>query len=278
MVLAAAAGRTTKIRLFPAVSILSTDDPVRVFQQYVTLDLVSGGRAELLVGRGSFIESFPLFGYSLDDYDQLFAEKLDLLLKIRDEEVVTWSGRFRSPIQGQGIYPRPDRPLPVRVAVGGTPQSVVRAASRGLPLALAIIGGSPERFAALTELHRRTLVENGHDPASAPISVHAHGFVSPSLEQAEQEFYPSYAAAMTGLGRERGWGPMTRDQFRWMAGPDGSLVIGDPAMVAEKILRWQEILGFNRFELHLSVGTMPHELVIRSIESLGCEVAPLLRS
>lgn len=278
VVLAAAAGRTSKIRLFPAVSVLSTDDPVRVFQQYATLDLVSSGRAELLVGRGSFVESFPLFGYSLHDYDDLFSEKLDLLLKIRDEAVVDWSGEFRPPIQGLGVYPRPERLLPIRVAVGGTPQSVVRAASRGLPLALAIIGGSPDGFSALTDLHRRTLVESGHAPALAPTSVHAHGFVAGSLEEAMEVFYPSYSVAMNRLGRERGWGPMTRDQFEWMSGPDGSLVIGDPELVASKILRWREVLGFNRFELHISVGTIPHEKVLESISLLGEGVGPLVRS
>ena len=276
-VLAAAAGRTSKIRLFPAVSILSTDDPVRVFQQYATVDLMSSGRAELLVGRGSFIESFPLFGYALEDYDELFAEKLDLLLQIRDNERVTWSGRFRSPINDQGIYPRPERPLPIRVAVGGTPQSIIRAATRGLPVALAIIGGSPDRFRALTELHRRTLVESGFDPAEVPLSVHAHGYLADTTDQAADEFYSSYAFAMTRLGRERGWGPMNRAQYDMMRGPGGSLVLGDPQTVADKILRWKEVLGVNRFELHVSVGTLPHHQVLRSIELLGTEVAPLVR-
>jgi probable LLM family oxidoreductase len=276
-VLAAAAGRTSKIRLFPAVSILSTDDPVRVFQQYATVDLMSSGRAELLVGRGSFIESFPLFGYALEDYDELFAEKLDLLLQIRDNERVTWSGRFRSPINDQGIYPRPERPLPIRVAVGGTPQSIIRAATRGLPVALAIIGGSPDRFRVLAELHRRTLVESGFDPAEVPLSVHAHGYVADTTDQAADEFYSSYAFAMTRLGRERGWGPMNRAQYDTMRGPEGSLVLGDPQTVAAKILRWKEVLGVNRFELHVSVGTLPHHQVLRSIELLGTEVAPLVR-
>ena len=276
-VLAAAAGRTSKIRLFPAVSVLSTDDPVRVFQQYATLDLVSSGRAELLVGRGSFIESFPLFGYDLDDYNELFAEKLDLLLQIRDNEQVSWSGRFRTPIHDQGIYPRPERPLPIRVAVGGTPESIVRAASRGLPVALAIIGGSPDRFRVLAELHRRTLIDSGFDPAEVPLSVHGHGYIADSNEQAAEEFYPSYAAAMSRIGRERGWGPMTRQQYDAMRGPDGSLVLGDPETVAAKILRWQEVLGVTRFELHVSVGTLPHTQVLRSIELLGTRVAPLVR-
>ncbi|HJS72319.1 MAG TPA: Atu2307/SP_0267 family LLM class monooxygenase [Acidimicrobiia bacterium] len=277
VVLAAAAGRTSKIRLFPAVSILSTDDPVRVFQQYATLDLVSSGRAELLVGRGSFIESFPLFGYDLQNYDELFAEKLDLLLQIRDNEAgLEWSGRFRPPIQGQGIYPRPERKLPVRVAVGGTPQSIVRAATRGLPVALAIIGGSPDRFTAFADLHRRTLVESGYDPAEVPLSVHAHGYVADDDEQAVEDFYGPYAAAMTGLGRERGWGPMTKQQFDLMRSPEGSLVLGEPETVAAKILRWKEVLGVNRFELHISVGTLPHDKVLRSIELLGSKVRPLI--
>jgi probable LLM family oxidoreductase len=277
VVLAAAAGKTSTIRLFPAVSILSTDDPVRVFQQFATLDLVSSGRAELLVGRGSFIESFPLFGYSLDDYNELFAEKLDLLLAIRNaEDDINWSGRFRPPIQGQGVYPRPERQLPVRVAVGGTPQSIIRAASRGLPVALAIIGGSPDRFKALADLHRKTLVENGYDPAEVPLSVHAHGYVADTDDKAVEDFYPSYAAAMTRLGRERGWGPMTKQQFDMMRSPDGSLVLGDAETVGKKILRWREVLGVNRFELHVSVGTMDHEDVLRSIELLGTKVGPIV--
>lgn len=277
--LAAIAGRTSTIRLFPAVSVLSTDDPVRVFQQYATLDAISSGRAELLVGRGSFIESFPLFGFSLGDYDELFAEKLDLLLKIRDSEgPLSWSGRFRPPINEQGVYPRPEQPtLPVRVAVGGTPQSIVRAASRALPVALAIIGGSPDRFKALADLHRRTLAEHGFDPDDAPLSVHGHGYVAESNEQAAEEYYPSYAAAMSRIGRERGWGPMTRDQFDLMRSPAGSLVLGDPETVAAKIIRWREVLGVNRFELHVSVGTLPHARVLNSIRLLGNEVAPLVR-
>jgi probable LLM family oxidoreductase len=278
VVLAAGAGRTSKIRLFPAVSILSTDDPVRVFQQYATLDVISSGRAELLVGRGSFIESFPLFGYSLDDYNELFAEKLDLLLKIRDTEgEIEWSGRFRAPIHGQGVYPRPERELPIRVAVGGTPQSILRAASRGLPVALAIIGGSPDRFTALADLNRRTLVESGYDPEQIPLSVHGHGYIADTNEQAAEEYYPSYAAAMTRIGRERGWGPMTREQFDWMRSEEGSLVLGDVETVAAKILRWKEILGINRFELHVSVGTMTHDKVLRSIELLGTKVGPIVR-
>jgi len=278
VVLAAIAGQTERIRLSPAVSVLSSDDPVRVFQRYATLDLVSNGRAELLVGRGSFIESFPLFGYSLNDYDGLFAEKLDLLLAIRDNERVTWSGEFRAPIEDQGIYPRPQQdPLPVWVGVGGTPQSIIRAGERGLPVALAIIGGDPRSFSALAELHRRTLSDSGYDPDTVPLAVHAHGHIADSSEQAAEEFYPSYAAAMTRIGRERGWGPMTRAQFEMMRSPEGSLVLGTPQEVAAKILRWKEFLGISRFMLHVSVGTMQHEQVMRSIELLGTEVSQIVR-
>ncbi len=278
VVLAAIASRTERIRLSPAVSVLSSDDPVRVFQRYATLDLLSNGRAELLVGRGSFIESFPLFGYSLEDYDELFSEKLDLLLAVRDSEHVTWSGRFRSPIDDIGVYPRPIQdPLPVWVGVGGTPASIVRAARRGLPVALAIIGGSPDRFAVLADLYRRTLEDSGFDPASIPLAVHAHGYVADDPDRAAEDFYPSYVRAMSRIGRERGWGPMTRPQFDAMRRPEGSLVLGDPERVARKILRWREVLGISRFMLHISVGTMPHDRVLRSIELLGTDVADVVR-
>lgn len=276
VILAAIAARTQRIKLSPAVTILSTDDPVRVFQRFATLDLISSGRAELLVGRGSFIESFSLFGHDLSDYDELFGEKLDLLLQIRDNEHVTWSGRFRTPIDGQGIYPRPERPLPIWLGVGGNPGSMVRAGERGLPVALAIIGGSPDRFAVLGEIHRRSLAASGYDPATVPLAVHAHGYVADSDEQAAEEFYPSYAAAMSAIGKERGWPPMTRTQYDAMRAPGGSLVMGTPEQVAEKILRWRDVLGIDRFMLHISVGTMPHEKVKRSIELLGTKVAPLL--
>ena len=277
VILAAAAGRTERIRLSSAVIILSSADPVRTFQDFATLDQVSSGRAELMVGRGSFIESFPLFGYSLGDYESLFSEKLDLLLELREDEKVTWSGRHRPPIEGQGIYPRPlQEPLPVWVAVGGTPESIVRAGSRGLPVALAIIGGGPGRFAVLADLHRRTLGEHGHDPTEAPLAVHGHGFVADSTEQAADDYYASYAIAMTQLGRERGWGPMSRGQYEAMRSPEGSLVLGDPRTVADKIVAWRQILGIERFMLHISVGTLPHDQVLRSIELLGTEVAPLV--
>ncbi len=278
IVLAAIAARTNRIRLTPAVVILSSDDPVRVFQQYATLDLLSQGRTELMVGRGSFIESFPLFGYNLGDYDQLFAEKLDLLLKIRDNVKVDWEGKFRSPIEGQGIYPRPHQdPLPVWVAVGGSPESMVRAGERGLPVALAIIGGIPDRFSVLGDIHRRSLVAAGFDPEAVPLAVHAHGYVANDSEQAAEDFYGPYAVVMTQLGRERGWSPMTRIQYDGMRGPGGSLVLGNPAQVAEKIVRWGRVLGINRFMLHISVGTLPHEKVMQAIELFGSEVAPLVR-
>ncbi|HSR43916.1 MAG TPA: LLM class flavin-dependent oxidoreductase [Acidimicrobiia bacterium] len=276
IVLAAAAGRTSRIRLIPAVIILSSADPVRTYQDFATLDLLSSGRAELLVGRGSFIESFPLFGYSLADYDELFAEKLDLLLLIHENERVTWSGRFRPPIDDQPVYPRHEQ-LPISVAVGGTPASVIRAAQRGLPITLAIIGGSPDRFAVLTDLHRRTLVASGFDPADAPPALHAHGYIADGSEQAAEEFYPSYAIAMSQLGSERGWGPMTRQQYDMMRGPGGSLVLGDVETVARKILHLRDMLGIDRFMLHISVGTLPHDKVLRSIELLGTRVAPLIR-
>jgi alkanesulfonate monooxygenase SsuD/methylene tetrahydromethanopterin reductase-like flavin-dependent oxidoreductase (luciferase family) len=248
-----------------------------VFQQFATLDLLSEGRAELMVGRGSFIESFPLFGQDLADYDELFAEKLDLLLKIRDNERITWKGRFRAPLEDQLVLPRPAQdPFPVWVAVGGNPASMVRAGLRGLPVALAIIGGDPERFAGLADVHRRALREAGHDPAEVPLAVHAHGYVADTTEQAAEEYYDSYAVAMSRLGRERGWGPMTRMQYDAMRGPSGSLVMGDPEEVAGKILRWKDILGISRFMLHVSVGTLPHDKVLRSIELLGTKVAPLV--
>lgn len=276
VVLAAAAGRTKQIKLSSAVTVLSSDDPVRVYQQFATLDIVSSGRAELMLGRGSFIESFPLFGYSLSDYEALFREKLDLLLAIRDNERVTWSGAFRAAIDDLGVYPRPDHPVPIWIGVGGTLESVVRAAQRGLPVALAIIGGSPDRFAVLSQRHRYELNEAGFSPDDAPLAVHAHGHIAPSMEQAVEEFYPSYAATMTQLGRERGWGPMTRDEFKVMAGPKGSLVIGTPEDVAEKILRWRDVLDVNRFMLHISVGTMDHAHVMRAIRMLGTEVRALV--
>jgi probable LLM family oxidoreductase len=276
-VLATAAGRTTDIRLTSAVTVLSSEDPVRVFQQYATLDLLSGGRAEIMAGRGSFIESFPLFGFGLDDYDELFAEKLDLLLKLRDSERVTWSGKHRAALEDQPVFPRPvQQPLPVWVAVGGNPQSVVRAGALGLPLALAIIGGEPARFAPLATLHRRAAEQFGNGPL--PVSINSHGFVADTSQAAADSFFATYADVMTRLGRERGWGAMTREQFDALTGLHGALVVGSPEQVAEKILFQQEVFGHQRFLMQSSLGAAPHREVLRSIELLGTEVAPLVRA
>ena len=277
VVLGAVAARTERIRLTSAVTVLSSDDPVRVFEQYATLDLLSAGRAEVMAGRGSFIESFPLFGYDLDDYDELFAEKLDLLLKLRDDERVTWSGRFRPAMADQPVFPRPvQEPLPVWVAVGGNPQSVVRAGALGLPLALAIIGGEPARFAPLATLHRRAAEKYGHGPL--PLSVNSHGFVADTSQAATESFYATYAEVMTALGRERGWGPMTPEQFAGLAGLQGAVVVGSPEQVVEKILFQHELFGHSRFLMQSSLGAAPHREVLRSIELFGTEVAPVVRA
>jgi probable LLM family oxidoreductase len=280
VVLAGAATRTKRIRLASAVTVLSSDDPVRVFQDFATLDLLSDGRAEIWAGRGSFVESFPLFGQDLDDYDELYAEKLDLLLALRSSERITWagSGRHRAPIDGVGVYPRPVQdPLPVWVGVGGTPQSVVRAASLGLPLTIAIIGGQPERFAPLVGLYRETLQRTAQ-PADLPIAINTHGFVAPSLDEAISTFYSPYATSMSQIGRERGWPPMSPQQFDALRSPRGSLVIGAPEQVAEKILFQHELFAHDRHLMHFSVGTMPHADVLRAIELFGTEVAPIVRA
>ncbi len=276
--LAAAATRTKHIRLSSAVTVLSSDDPVRVFQDFATLDLLSGGRAEIMAGRGSFIESFPLFGYDLGDYDELFAEKLDLLLKLRESERVTWSGRHRAPLEDVGVYPRPvQNPLPVWIAVGGTPQSVVRAALLGLPLAIAIIGGQPENFAPLARLYRQAANEAGHDAERLPISINSHAYVAETGQRAGDEYFPTYAAMMNRIGRERGWGPMGRRQFEAGRSPRGALVVGSPEEVVEKILYEHELFGNGRFMAQISVGTLPHDRVMRAIELFGTEVAPAVR-
>jgi probable LLM family oxidoreductase len=278
VVLAAVARTTQRIRLSSAVTVLSSDDPVRVFQDFATLDLLSGGRAEIMAGRGSFVESFPLFGQSLDDYDELFAEKLDLLLRLRDGDPVSWSGRHRAALENAVAYPRPiQQPLPVWVAVGGTPQSVVRAASLGLGLTVAIIGGEPARFAPLVGLYRDAAEQTGQDPAQLPVAINTHGFVAPSAEEAADVFFGPYVTAMSQIGRERGWPPMTREHFDAMRGPRGSLVLGSPEQVAEKILYQHELFAHDRHLMHLSVGTMPHADVLRAIELLGTKVAPAVR-
>ena len=276
--LAAAAARTRDIRLTSAVTVLSSDDPVRVFQDFATLDLISGGRAEIMAGRGSFIESFPLFGYDLADYDDLFAEKLELLLRLRESERVTWSGRHRPPLEHAGVYPRPlQDPLPVWVAVGGTPQSVVRTALLGLPLAIAIIGGQPERFAPLARLYREAASRAGHDPEDMRISINSHAYVAETSKKAGDEFFPTYAAMMNRIGRERGWAPMGRAQFEAGRSPRGHLLVGSPEEVAEKILYEHELFGNDRFMAQISVGAISHDKVMRAIELFGTEVAPTVR-
>lgn len=278
VVLAAAATRTQRIRLASAVTVLSSDDPVRVFQQFATLDLVSGGRAEIMAGRGSFIESFPLFGYDLNDYDVLFSEKLDLLLRLRESEQVTWRGQQRPPLDEQGVYPRPiQQPLPVWIAVGGTPESAVRAGTLGLPMALAIIGGAPERFVPLTTLYRHAALAAGHDPALLPLGINSHTYIAPTSQQARDEFFPAYATMMNRIGRERGWSPMTRAQFDALCGPRGALLVGSPQEVIEKILFEHELFNHQRFLAQISVGPLPHPQVLRAIELLGSEVAPAVR-
>jgi probable LLM family oxidoreductase len=276
--LAAGAEHSRSIRLTSAVTVLSSDDPVRVFQDFATLDLLSGGRAEIMAGRGSFIESFPLFGYDLDDYDDLFAEKLLLLLELVERERVTWSGRHRPALEDAGVYPRPlQERLPVWVAVGGNPGSAVRAGALGLPMALAIIGGAPERFAPLVELYRDAAREAGHDPATLPLSINSHTYVAESAEQAADEFFPAYSEMMNRIGRERGWSPMTRQQFDSLRSPRGALVVGSPEQVVEKILFQHELFGHERFLAQMSVGSLAHDKVMRAIELLGTEVAPAVR-
>lgn len=276
--LAAAAERTKRIKLTSAVTVLSSDDPVRVFQQFATLDLLSGGRAEIMAGRGSFIESFPLFGYDLSDYDELFAEKLDLLLALRESERVTWSGNHRAPIRDRGVYPRPYQDkLPIWIAVGGTPQSVVRAGMLGLPLALAIIGGEPARFAPLFDLYRQAASRAGHDPSTLPTSINVHGFVGETTAQAADDFYLPQAEVMNRIGRERGWGPTNRAHFDQSRGPQGALFVGDPEVVAEKIVAQHKLFKNSRFLLQMAIGIMPHEKIMKAIELYGTRVAPIVR-
>jgi probable LLM family oxidoreductase len=279
VVLAAAAARTKRIRLTSAVSVLSSDDPVRVFQDFATLDLLSGGRAEIMAGRGSFIESFPLFGYDLDDYDDLYREKLELLLKIRDGVHVTWSGRHRAALDNAGVWPRPVQdPLPVWVAVGGSPGSVARAGTLGLPLTIAIIGGEPARFLPLVELYRASAAEAGHDPSTLPVAINTHAFVAADAAKANAAFAPSYLEMMGRIGRERGWPPMTRPQYDALRSPRGALALGSPEQVAEKILYEHELFGHQRYLGQMSVGAVKHADVLRSIELFGTEVAPLVRA
>jgi probable LLM family oxidoreductase len=278
VVLAAAATRTKRIRLTSAVTVLSSDDPVRVFQDFATLDLLSHGRAEIMAGRGSFIESYPLFGYDLDDYDELFAEKLQMLLRIREDVRISWEGKHTQSLDNRGVYPRPvQNPLPVWIAVGGTPQSVVRAGTLGLPLAIAIIGGAPERFVPFADLYRESARRAGHDVSRLQLSINSHGLIADDSDAAANVAWPAYADTMGRIGRERGWPPPTRSQFDAERSPRGAMVLGSPQQVIDKILFEHELFGMTRFLIQFTVGTLPHSVVMRSIELFGTQVAPVVR-
>jgi len=278
VILAAAAARTSRIRLTSAVTVLSAYDPVRLFQEFSTLDLLSQGRAEMVVGRGSFVEAFPLFGLELDDYDSLFIEKLDLLLRIRDNEHVHWSGNYRPALSGQGIYPRPiQQPLPVWIGVGGTPESFVRAGQLGLPLMVAIIGGETHRFKPLVDLYWKAGREAGYSDNQLKVGVHSLGYVAETTKQAADDFFPGYARTMTQIGKERGWPSMTRDRFEDQMGPEGALLIGNPEEVVQKILRHSKALGgISRITFMMNPGSLPHEKLMQATELIGKQVAPAL--
>ena len=280
VILAAAAARTKKIRLTSAVTVLSAADPVRVFQEFATLDLISQGRAEIVAGRGSFVESYPLFGLRLEDYDSLFAEKLELLLKIRESTKVNWSGKHRAALTGQAIYPRPlQDELPIWVGVGGTPTSFVRAGILGLPLMVAIIGGEPERFRPLIDVYREAGRRAGHSPERLRVGLHMIGFLGDSTKQAADDFFPGYAHTFTEIGKERGWPPATRAQYDALRGPMGALLIGDAKTVSEKILYVNEVLGgISRLTFQMGVSTLPHPKMLHAIEILGTRVAPFVRN
>ena len=280
VILGAAAARTEHIRLTSAVSVLSATDPVRLFQEFATLDLLSRGRAEMVVGRGSSIEAFPLFGFDLDDYDALFAEKLELLLKVREEEHVHWSGRFRPALTGQGVYPRPlQQPLPIWVGVGGTPKSFIRAGTLGLPLMVAIIGGETRRFRPLVDLYREAGKRAGHPPDRLKVGMHSPGYVAATTKEAVDDFYPGWARAVSDIGKERGWPPMTRRDFEAQIGPDGALMIGDPVEVAEKILRHGDALGgVARVTFQMNAASLAQEKMMQAIELIGGRVAPAVRA
>ena len=279
VILSAAAAQTKQIRLTSAVTVLSAADPVRVFQEFATLDLISRGRAELVVGRGSFTEAFPLFGYQVRDYDALFVDKLELLLKIRDEPQVTWSGRFRPPLSGQGIFPRPvQEPLPIWLGVGGTPASFARAGALGLPLMVAIIGGEPHRFRPLIDLYREAGRQAGHSPGRLKVGLHAIGFVGSTDAKARDDFFPGYAQSFTRIGKERGWPPTTRAQFDAACGPKGALLIGSPETVARKVVAVNDALGgLARLNFQMTVASVAHAQMLESIELLGSQVAPAVR-
>ncbi len=278
VILAAAAGRTKRIRLTSAVTVLSAADPVRVFQNFATLDLVTQGRAEMVVGRGSFTESFPLFGLNLQDYDELFSEKLDLLLNIQNNEYVTWSGRFRPALKNQPVYPRPlQNPLPIWLGVGGTPQSFVRAGMLGLSLMVAIIGGETHRFRPLVDLYREAGRQAGHPPEQLKVGLHSIGYVANTTQEAIDDFYPGYAVTFTKIGKERGWPPVTRSHFDAQMGPKGALMIGGPEEVAAKILRHSEALGgISRVTFQMDNAALAHEKLLKAIELIGTRVLPVV--
>jgi probable LLM family oxidoreductase len=280
MILAAAAARTKNIRLTSAVTVLSAADPVRVFQNFATLDLISGGRAEVVAGRGSFTDAFPLFGYNLQDYDELFAEKLELFLKIRNNEFVTWSGKFRPALKNQPVYPRPMQdPLPVWLGVGGTPESFVRAGTLGLPLMVAIIGGETHRFGPLVDLYREAGKKAGYKPEQLKVGLHSLGYVAATSQQAIDEFYPGYAESMNKIGLERGWPPMTKGRFEAQMGPLGALLVGSAEEVAEKIIRHSKALGgISRLTFQMDSAELPHEKLMQSIELIGTSLKPLVVS
>ena len=279
VILGAAAVRTEKIRLTSAVTVLSAADPVRVFQEFATIDLLSKGRAEMVVGRGSFIESFPLFGLKLEDYDSLFAEKLELLLRLRDEEKVNWAGKHRAPLTGQGVYPRPlQNEIPIWLGVGGTPQSFARAGFLGLPLMVAIIGGETHRFRPLVDLYRESGKRAGHPAEKLKVGVHALGFVGETSRQAADDFFPGYAKTFSDIGKERGWPPVTRRHFDSLLTPEGALLVGGPHDIANKIRQHSEALGgIDRVTFQMDVANLPREKLLRAIELIGAEVAPALR-
>jgi probable LLM family oxidoreductase len=279
VILGAAAARTQRILLTSAVTVLSAADPVRVFQEFATLDLLSQGRAEMVVGRGSFVEAFPLFGLRLEDYDSLYAEKLDLLLKIRDNEHVHWSGEYRPALTGQGVYPRPlQNPLPIWVGVGGTPESFVRAGVLGLPLMVAIIGGETRHFRPLIDLYREAGRRAGHSPDQLKVGIHSLGYVAETTQRAADDFFPGYARAFTDVGKERGWRPVTRADFDAQRGSQGALIIGDPDEVVKKIIRHSKALGgISRITFQMNAASLPHVKLMRAIELIGTQVAPALR-
>jgi probable LLM family oxidoreductase len=278
LILAAAAARTKRIRLTSAVTVLSAADPVRVFQNFATLDLISHGRAEMVAGRGSFIEAFPLFGYNLQDYDELFAEKLDLLLKIRANEFVTWSGKFRAALKNQAVYPRPlQDSLPIWIGVGGTPESFIRAGTLGLPLMVAVIGGETHHFRPLVDLYREAGKRAGFKSEQLKVGMHSLGYVAKTSQEAIDDFYPGYAESMTKVGKERGWPPMTRARFEAQAGPKGALLVGSAEEVAEKILRHSNALGgISRLSFQMDSAELPHEKLMQAIELIGTRLKPLV--